>query len=104
IYMNPSLQDLQKKAYKDLQEAMIVGLEKGELLVEDMQKASRFIIRNMDVVESPEELYLVLKELGQQWRSFQPVFLNFKQKEVVTEDEKKLADVQAKLRQFANLK
>lgn len=102
--MNPSLQELQKNAYKDLQEAMIAGLEKGELLVEDMQNASRFIIRNMDVVESPEELYLVLKELGQQWTSFQPVFLNFKQKEVVTEDEKKLADVQAKLRQFANLK
>ena len=102
--MNPSLQDLQKKAYKDLQEEMIMGLEKGELMVEDMQKASHFIIRNMDVVESPEELYLVLKELGQQWPSFQPVFLSFKQKEVVSEDSKKLADVQAKLRQFANLK
>lgn len=86
-----------------MQEALISGLEQGELMVKDSQDASRFIIRNMDVVESPEELYLVLKELGEKWSALKSVYITFKQKETLSLDEKKLAELQAKIKQLSQM-
>jgi maltodextrin utilization protein YvdJ len=101
--MAPNLDSLTKKAYRQLLDAAIGALEKAEMTNDELRKASSYITNNMDVVASPEELILLLRDLGNRWDCFKPVHINFKQEEVQTEDAQKLADLQAKLRQIANL-
>ncbi|MFA5137112.1 MAG: hypothetical protein WC489_07045 [Patescibacteria group bacterium] len=98
--MNILLPDLQKKVYKKLQEALISGLDRGELTTDDMQKVSYFIVRNMDVVESTDELMLVLRDIGEKWSPFKQVYIQFKQEEASTYDNQRLINVQEKLRQL----
>lgn len=101
--MNPSLQELQKKAYQQLLDAMIVGLEKGEMTTEESQASSRKITRNLDGIESHTELLLFLQSLSNTYPAYKGVFVNFKQEETAHKDEQKLAAVQAKLQKLTGI-
>jgi len=101
--MNPSLQDLQKKAYQQLLDVMIVALEKGDMTAEESQESSRRIIRNLDGIESHTELLLFLQSLSNTYPAYKGVFVNFKQEETTHKDEQKLAAVQAKLQKLTGI-
>jgi len=103
-YMNPlSLQDLQKKAYKELLDAMIMALEKGEMTAEDSKTSSRKIMRNLDGIESSTELLLFLQDLSNKYPGYKGVFVKFKQEETAYKDNVKLAAVQAKLQKLTGI-
>ena len=101
--MNTSIPELKKKAYILLRDALIEGLEVGDIATEEVQESARYVKYHLEAVESPEELLLLLNELGNKWRAYKKVFITFKNEETTAEDLRKMEALQAKLRQFTNI-
>lgn len=95
---NNSVEELKKRAAELLFDAIIAGLDKGEMTVEDSKKSARKIEMHIDQLESPEELLVFLKSLDQKYPSFRSVFIQFKAEETVLEDKIKLESVQQRLK------
>ncbi len=101
---NPSLitEDLRKKIYDDLAEAMISALEAGRINQEEGKKSAKFILNSLDNIKTKEELKKFLEDLGNQWNIYKGVLIKLKNEEVQNQDAQKLAQIQDKLNQLIN--
>lgn len=95
---NNLIEDLKKRAAELLFDAIIAGLEKSELSIDDSKKSARKIEMHLDQLESPEELLVFLKSLDQKYPSFRSVFIQLKAEETEIEDKLKLQSVQERLK------
>lgn len=102
--MNTTVKELIKKAYGELKEAMIAGLERGDLNTDEMRESARYIQNHLDETESLEELILLLHEIGDRWPAYKTAYITFKQTEAQQDDQQKMEALQEKLRQFAAIK
>ncbi len=102
--MNTTVKELIKKAYGELKEAMITGLERGELDTDEMRESARHIQIHLNEAESIEEIILLLHEIGDRWPVYKTAYITFKQTEMQQDDQLKMEALQEKLRQFTTMK
>jgi hypothetical protein len=101
--MNPSILALQKKAYQQLLDAMIIALEKGEMTVDDSKTSSKKIVRNLDRIENHTELLLFLQSLADKYPAYKSVYINIMQEELAHKDEQKLTELKSKLQKLTGI-
>lgn len=102
--MSTSISDLRNKAYSYLKDALIEGLQKGEISVEESEHSVQEIERNIDGLESFTELLLFLQSLSGKYSAYKKPYILFKQEEANQKDSVKMEAIQEKLRQFAAMK
>jgi len=100
--MDNTVSDLKKRASELLFDALIAGLDKGELSLEDSQRSARKIELHLDQIESQEELLVFLRSLDKTYPAYRPVYIKLKEEEALYEDKMKLESVQQRLKQFTN--
>lgn len=98
-----TIMSLQKDAYRDLLDAAINALEKGEMTVEEFDKSSQTIVRNLDGLESNNELILFLRDLAAKYSAYQKIYITYKQNQVAAKDQVKLEELQAKLQRLTSI-
>lgn len=102
VDMNQSLTNLIQRTYIVFKDCLLYGLEAGELTVEDSEKISGLIERNMRQIESRGELLLFTQDLAKRYPSFQKGHIFVRQESVAEKDKQKLEQLQQKLRSFTN--
>lgn len=102
VVMNQALVDLIQKTYVVLKDCLLYGLESGELTVEDSEKTSFLIDRNMKQIETRGELLLFTQDLAQRYPTFQKGHIIVRQESAAEKDKQKLEQLQQKLRSFTN--
>ena len=83
-----------EKLYKELADAMLEALDKGDIEVEDSEKSSTYILEHLDNVQTKDELKGFLKELGSRWPIYNAVGMGY----ITTDnDQNKIEDIQGQL-------
>lgn len=97
-------EESRKKIYDQLANAMIEGMEKGELNDEESKKSAQCILENLDDLETEEELIEFLQELSDNWPSYKSTYDNIKMqtkaKNNQKHDETQIREIQDKLNQL----
>ncbi len=85
--------------YKDLADAMMEALDKGEIEVEDSEASSQFVLDHLDSVQTKADLVNFLKELGERW----PIYNTIGMKYITTDaDQNKIDSIQDQLTNITN--
>jgi hypothetical protein len=95
-------EDYKKEVYADLANAMISGLENGEVLNEDAQKSATFILERLDGISKYEELVIFLEELANTWAVYKPTSEKVKAQKATQKDEEQMEEIQNKLKNLIN--
>ena len=69
----PVPEQLRKRIYDDLADAMIVALEQEKLSVAEMKRASAYTLENLDNAKSLASLIVFLTSLSQRWNVYSSV-------------------------------
>lgn len=81
--------------YHELVNAMIAGLEKGELFEDDSSVSADFILESIEKAKDRNEILFFLENLAKRWDVYRPVFNKYKSEEL-------LGKVQGELSQLSN--
>jgi hypothetical protein len=69
----PVPEQLRKRIYDDLADAMIIALEQQKLSVAEMKRSSAYTLENLDNANSLGRLIVFLTSLSQRWSVYSSV-------------------------------
>lgn len=88
------------RLYDELAEELLQGVVNESISSELAHEIAQLILNKLDAIQSKDELLLFLQDLSTKWSAYNPFFIKMKYEDEKKRDEKKIADVQEKLKQF----
>lgn len=88
------------RLYDELAEALLRGVLNESITSELAHEIAQLILKKLDAIESKDELLVFLHDLSTKWSSYNPFYIKMKYEDEKKQDDAKIADVQAKLKQF----
>lgn len=96
---NTVTSEYREKVYKELAQAMLDGLDKGTITVEQSDEISHFVLDHLDNVGSTADLIVFVKELASKWPAYQSVSLQLQDE---SQKDEKIKGVQENINQITN--
>ncbi len=78
---------------------IIAALDKGAMVLDDSQAASQFILNNIDLTKTNQDLLIFLEDLSTKWPIFQPYYLSKKNE---SDSKTKIGQIQQQLSELTN--
>lgn len=101
--MKPVNEDYKKKVYELLADAMIHGLDNGDLGSDDVHESASLIIEKLDNIATFDELTAFITDLQTKWPSYKQVFDIVKAESKNNQDQEELNAIQDKLKNLISL-
>lgn len=80
---NQLTEEFKKDLYHELVDAMIAGLEKGELFEEDSSASADVMLENIEKAANKNEIVFFLENLSKRWDVYRPVYIKYKSDELL---------------------
>lgn len=100
---NTSWKLLYEKGYTRIKELLFRAATEGTMEMSVIQEAAQFTTLHYDLVESKQELFVILQKMAEKWPIIKQVYIELKAEESKQTDQQKLEDLQKKLRELTNL-
>lgn len=91
--------EYREKVYKELAQAMLDGLDKGTITIEQSDEISHFVLDHLDNVGTIADLIVFVKELASKWPVYQSVLLRLQDE---SQKDEKIKGVQENINQITN--
>lgn len=99
--MNPNVDSISadriKEIYNILADALIDGVEKGEVSEEDEKNSAEFMLQNLDSVKTQAELITFLEQLCKNWPTYNSVYHKLINEQKAVDDQAKIAEIEKSL-------
>jgi hypothetical protein len=83
-----------KGIYNFLTDALIEGVEKGEISEDDERESAEYVLQNLDSVKTQTELVNFLEQLCKSWPSYKSAYHKIINEQKLTEDQKKISEIE----------